>query len=158
MWILILSVVAVIVVAILVPRRVRASHDRPWVIAERALALGAIAWSVSVTMYLIVVPTYEGVPAEALGGVVERVTTGKRTFLEVNGVGAVVLLLVPILLTALPWLASDPTARRRLQILGTALLLAVVIVGALSEGLLYTPSALAMLITVALGTAGQRRP
>ena len=118
----------------------------------------AIAWSIAVTTYLMLVQTYEGVTAEVFGGVAEPVTTGRRGFLEINGGFGLVLVLVPVTLTALPWLVSNPTGRRRLQTIATVLLLTFVVVGALSVGLLYTPSALAMLIAAALSSAGPRRP
>lgn len=153
MWILVLSVLAVAVVSIVVPRRARASSDRPWALAERVLDLASVAWSIFVTAYLLLVPTYDAFTPEAFGGVAEQALGGKRTFVEVNGSAALMALLIPIALTTLPWFTASPTRRRRLRAIGTGLLMTFVVVGALSVGLLYTPSALAMLIAAALSTA-----
>jgi hypothetical protein len=157
MLILALGLVAAIVVAVFAARRT-ASRDRLWAVVERVMALGAVAWSVAVTAYLVLVATYEGVQPEAFGGVAEQVTTGRRTFLEVNGDFGLTLVLVPVALTTLPWLAPDPPVRRRLHTIATVLLLTFVVVGALSVGLLYTPGALAMLIAAVLSKARPRRP
>lgn len=147
-----LGLVAVAVVAILAARR-SANGARPWAGAERVLAWSAVAWSVSVTVYLLLAVTDEAITPEVSGGVAEQLTAGRRTFLDANGGFGLVFVLIPIGLTALPWLVSESRTRRRLLKVATVLLLTFVVVGALSVALLYAPSAVAMLIATALLSA-----
>lgn len=65
-------------------------------------------------------------------------------------------MLIPVVLTVLPLLCFVSATRRRLEVISAMLLLGFVVVGALSIGLFYAPSAMAMLIAAALAKAGQR--
>jgi hypothetical protein len=157
MWFWGIVLLTLVVLAAVVPLRARARDDRPWLIIERALVVAALTWAVGVTIYLALVPTYEGVESlQEFSTTAERTTAAHRTLLEVNGPGVLVPMLIPVVLTALPLLRFVSATRRRLEVISAMLLLVFVVVGALSIGLLYAPSAMAMLIAAALAKAGQR--
>jgi len=120
-----------------------------------ALAWVAGAWFAFGPVYLseTIVATTPGEPA----GEVSRSTA---TLLEVNGWQAALVLLVPVILTAMAVLASRHTnrsqVRRTVLLWGTAvLLLGFCFVAILSIGPFYLPAALVLL--VAALTALKRR-
>jgi hypothetical protein len=156
MWFWGIVLVTLVVLAVVVPLRARAHDDRPWSIAERALVFAAQGWALGVTIYLAFVPIYEGVESlREAGMTAERITTAHRTLLEANGPGVLVPMLIPVVLTALPLLRFVSATRRRLEVISAMLLLVFVVVGALSIGLFYAPSAMAMLIAAALAASVQ---
>ena len=130
----------VVVLTLLAPIPVPASLDRPRIIAGTALALAALIWSLAVSIYLFFVPFYEGMVAEGTRSGTSLVME-RRTLIEVNGAFAIAYLILPVVLTALPWSARRESMRRRLSLLGALLLWGFVLVGALSVGLFYVPSA-----------------
>lgn len=148
-----------VVLVVVVSLRAHARDDRPWFIAERTLVFAAQAWAVGVTIYLALVPIYEGVDSlgEA-GNTGERLTTARLTLLEANGPGVLVPMLAPVILTALPLLRLGSATQRRLKVISAVLLLIFVLVGALSIGLFYAPSAMMLLIVAALATVGSAPP
>lgn len=156
MWFWDVVLLTLAVLAVVVPLRARAHDDRLWSIAERTLVWAALGWVVGVTIYLALVPIYEGVIYEDVASVpeeganAERITTARRTLLDVNGIGV----LVPIVLTVLPLFRARSATRHRLEMAGAILLLVFVVGGALSIGLFYAPGAMAMLLAAALATAG----
>jgi len=167
MWFWGIVLLTLIVLTVVVPLRARAQDDRLRRIPERTLVWAALGWAVGVTIYLAFVPIYEGIASVAEEGAnTERITTARGTLLDaeiivahgtlldVDGIGVVVPLLVPIVLTALPLLRTRYATRRRLEMVSAILLLVFVVGGALSIGLFYAPSAMAMLIAAALATAG----
>lgn len=110
-----------------------------------------------VTICLALAPFHEGVESwGVLGDKGERFTAVPRTLVEANGPVALVPMLVPVVLTALPLLRHVRAMQRRLYLISAALLLAFVTVGGLSIGLFYAPSAMAMLIAAVLATVGHR--
>lgn len=145
------------VLAVAVPLRARAHDARPWLIAERTLVFVALAWALGVTVYLVRAPAYEGVEAfRDAGMAVEQAKVVRRTLLEVDGPGVLVPLLIPVILSALPLVRLASASRRCLAVISAVLLLGFVVVGVLSVGLFYAPSAMAMLVAAALSIVGRR--
>lgn len=146
---------ALVVLPVVVVQRARAQDDRLWSIAERTLVCAALGWAVGVAISLVLVPIYEGAASAPEAGTnAERITTTPRTLLDVNGIGVLAPLLVPVVLTVLPLLRARSATRRRLKMVSAVLLLVFVVGGALSIGLFYAPSAMAMLIAAALAAVG----
>jgi hypothetical protein len=108
---------------------------------------------------LLVVPVYTGVRATAVAPEAARATTELRyaTLVEVNGARVLPLLALPVVLAGLP-LAFNSTGWRTVGRAGSALLLtAFALVTGFSIGLLFLPSAAAM-IAAAIRGAGSRGP
>ena len=110
---------------------------------------------------LVVGPVYQGVSQTAVtpGGVASESTRVTATFVEVNGLGVLSLLMVPVALTALALLAALITgvgfARRRVLLwVSSVLLLGACAVAIFSIGLFYLPAAVALIVSA---VAGSRR-
>jgi hypothetical protein len=120
--------------------------------------LGAL-WATGVALYLLFAPTYGtavtviGPNASAPGDVSTRVT-GNVTSLEVNGPRILITLAIPIVLALSP-LAFRRHRRRALLAAGT-LTLGFCILGALSIGWFYLPTALLLLFAGA-GTHAEQQ-
>ena len=106
--------------------------------AALVLAWGAGAW-------LAFGPVYQGVSA---------------TLIEVNGLRVIPLLLVPVLLSGIAvWAVRDTdggrTGRRIFLWVLAVVLLGLCAVSILSIGVLYLPTALALLVAAVTGSAGR---
>ena len=130
----------------------------PKAAAVSAWVAHVLAWATGA--WLAFGPVYQGVSATFPGESAGEATRSTATLIEVNGLYVVPLLLVPILLSGIAvWAVRDTDAGR----LGRRVLLwvlAVVLLGLcalsiLSIGMLYLPTALAMLVAAILGSAGQ---
>ena len=105
-------------------------------------------------------PVYQGVSATLPGesaGEAERFTA---TLIEVNGLRVIPLLLVPVLLSGIAvWAVRDTyggrTGRRILLWVLAVVLLGLCTVSILSIGVLYLPTALALLVAAITGSAGR---
>ena len=122
-----------------------------------AWAAHALAWGVG--LWMVFGPAYQGVsvtpslPGEPAG----EATRYTATLLEANGLWVLWLLLIPILLTGLVLLAirfTDGGQIRRKALLWTPtlVLLAFCAVAIASIGMLYLPTALAMLVAAIAGS------
>ena len=117
------------------------------------LAWGTGAW-------LAFGPVYQGVSATLPGESAGEATRSTATLIEVNGLYVVPLLLVPVLLSGIAvWAVRDTGSGRRGRMI-LLWVLAVVLLGLcaisiLSIGMLYLPTALALLIAAIAGSAGR---
>lgn len=113
-----------------------------------ALIAHILAWAASI--FLLFGPVYSGSDG------------GSATLIEVNGLWVAVPLVIPVALTAVTLIASRPNAPRPLLMAtlrwaSFALLLLFCLISALSIGLFYLPSAIAMLVHAILKTVESTR-
>ena len=108
--------------------------------------------------------SYQGVTAtpvqvDELGNVIgtaeQEVVRHSASFVEVNGIGPLLVLFLPVILTGLALMAlltwKGKSAGRVLTIGGLALaLLAFCVLGYLSFGVMYLPAALALILSACL--------
>ncbi len=118
----------------------------------------AFAWAAGV--WLAFWPTYEGasvtptLPGEPGGEVIRS----SATAIEVNGLHVILLLLVPILLTAITLLGlrfQQTTMRKILLWSPAVVLLGFCFVAIASIGMFYLPTALALLVAAIADLGGQ---
>ncbi len=128
------------------------------VAAVSASVAHALAWVAGV--WLAFWPTYEGASVTATlpgepGGEVIR---SSATAIEVNGLHVILLLLVPILLTAITLLGlrlQQTTMRKILLWSPAVVLLGFCFVAIFSIGMFYLPAALALLVAAIADLGGQ---
>ena len=117
-----------------------------------------LAWAVGA--WLAFGPVYQGVSATLPGASAGEAARSTATLIEVNGLGVVPLLLVPVLLSGIAvWAVRDTGSGRRgrrilLWVLAIVLL-GLCAVSILSIGMLYLPTALAMLVAAIAGSAAR---
>ena len=123
----------------------------------------ALAWAAAI--WLAVGPAYQGelVAAVALGGVASEPIPFTATFIEVNGLSVLPLLLAPVLLTALAALVTtvihaDLVRRGALVVASAVLLLGFCAVGIASIGLFFLPAAIALGFSGVIGLRQSRHP
>ena len=110
---------------------------RRWVLLSLGLATLASG-------ALLVLPSYSGASAVVTSGGVETTASFRATLLEVNGAGVLGILAFPIVLSLaalLPWPGS---VRTPVVAIGAVLLCGFAVLGAMSIGLFFLPSAVAM--------------
>ena len=125
---------------------------------QRHLRFFAVAWAVGAYAVLLWLPVYssERTTLDTRGGP-EIHSAGSATLAAVNGPWVYLTLAIPVMaaaLAALPWPAG---LRRPAAISGAVIASAFVVVGIMSVGILFFPSALA-LIVLALAPAPLSRP
>jgi hypothetical protein len=131
------------------------------------LAHGA-AWAAF--LWLLLWPySYRGVSVTAVqkgSGEVPVTTYTSASFIEANGLTALIPLLAPVALTGLAllavWFWDAPPMGKRLSLWAlAAVCLVFCVLGAFSIGVFYLPAALALIITAIVGTfqtPTRRRP
>ena len=87
---------------------------------------------------LTVVPVYSTASCEAVAGGAETCTTGSESLLEHEGASVLIVLAVPVLVSAMPLAFS----RRGVAISAAVLLSALAVLGGFSIGLFYFPAVL----------------
>jgi hypothetical protein len=117
--------------------------------AQRTPSLIAALWATGVALFFLFGPVYGTSSSEysltqAGSQVVNPEVKGHATGLEVNGPQILFVLIIPIILALLP-LASRQHRRASFIVAG-ALTLAFCVVGAMSVGMFYLPSALLLLL------------
>lgn len=123
----------------------------------------AIACAAGASIYLLFAPLYPSQASEAADspGPVNAIT-GRATMVSVNGPRIMIAFAIPLLLVAAPLLTNKPTSRKIATLLCGILLLGFVVLGSMSIGLFYLPSAFALLISAAAAraspTTGQAMP
>ena len=145
MWIQALAPLVVVAAFGLLLRGVylgRSSRDPVRPVTGRAVLWMAFWLALIPSLLLIVVPIYSGVSEVMVtrdGGSVS--TSGRATFLEINGLWSILLLAVPVVITS-AGLAAGASSHRRFVVWGGAALLTLfVFLGAWTIGLAYLPSA-----------------
>lgn len=125
-----------------------------WPLLAHAAAWAAFAW---IAFWPF---AYRGVSAQAVprgSGQAPQVTHYSASFIEVNGIWALLPLLVPVVLTALALLVvlywgTGPWPRSLALWSLAVLSIAFCVLGYLSFGILFAPAALALVITAIAGT------
>lgn len=113
----------------------------------KILTLVSLLLALGVSCLLLVVPTYTG---EIVSD--GAVTVTHSTLLQVNGVWALVLLSIPVLIALMPVLFPI----RGVRITAALFLTAFSIIGGFSIGLFYMPSAGAMIVAGLLPSPSRR--
>jgi glucan phosphoethanolaminetransferase (alkaline phosphatase superfamily) len=106
----------------------------------------ALVWAIAVYAVLQFLPVYSRATSSTSGTRRE----GHATLLSVNGMAVLLLLGVPVLAAALTFLPVRPTLRRPAVGIASAMAAAFVLVGAMSVGLFFLPTAVALLIAAAV--------
>jgi hypothetical protein len=112
----------------------------------------AVIWAGGVYLFLLVVPMYSQVSNTVTADGSSTMISGRATLVSVNGSRVYLVLAVPLLaalLTLLPW---PDTLRKVADVAGAVVATAFVVLGMMSVGLLFVPTAGA-LISVALRSA-----
>jgi hypothetical protein len=124
-------------------------------VIRRILWWLAPAWAAAASAYLLLGPTITSVSSSVtLGpdGATSRSAAlhTSTSLLAAQGASAVLPLLIPVLLAALPLLGRSSTARRVLGVIAALLLAVFCVLGILSIGLFYVPSVAVLLVVLAL--------
>jgi len=124
---------------------------------QRVAPIIAAIWAAGVGLFFLLGPVYGTSTSEYSvtptgGQVVSREVQGHSSGLEVNGPHIVFVLSIPILLALLPLAA--PRHQRTALLASGALLLVFCVLGALSVGTYYLPSALLLLVAGAITKEG----
>jgi len=111
----------------------------------------ALLASIAVTIYLLNAPLYQGVETHCTESGCETIQT-TRTLVEENGSWARILLTLVTLASGVPFVVSLtlPRFQRLATWVFALLILAFSIIGGLSIGLAYMPSAILLLIAAVL--------
>ena len=129
---------------------------------RRAAMWLALAWTLGMAVYFLLVPVYgsstSGLAVEPGAAPARWPSSGRETLLGVGGAGAVIAILLPVLLAALPLAAPSPRSRRALSAVGAALLGVFTVLGAASVGLFYAPAAAALALAAAWPGGASSRP
>ena len=125
-------------------------------VTANVLALAAAIW-------LAVGPAYHGesVAAVATGGVAAEPVRTTSTLIEVNGPRVILLILTPVILTALAALAAtviraDSVWRGPLVLALAVLLLGLCVLALFSIGLLFLPAAIFLVFAGGIGLRRKR--
>jgi hypothetical protein len=121
---------------------------------RRALTIAPVAWAAGVALFFLFAPVYGTVTdsvhvaRDPHGGpniVTRSSTRGHQSGLEGSGPSMILSLSIPILLALAPILVRAQP--RTVRLTAGALLLVYCVLGALSVGLFFLPSALLLLIS-----------
>jgi hypothetical protein len=117
-----------------------------------AFLLGVVA-----ILWLLLVPSYSWMSETQAAGGSSTFATGVGTFLEANGLSALIPLLVPIALLVAPVIARRSTGRRAITRASAIVLTAFVVVASFTIGLMFLPAAIALWVAVP-GAPSAARP
>lgn len=138
-------------------------HTRTaWAVWTTTAALALLA-ALAASAYWTFAPAYEsyvttgGVGITAPGGLSGGAAASRETLLEVQGPGVLVILAVPVVISALPLLVRSPGARAGVGWLSAFLVTAFALLGGFSIGLLYLPAAAVLWAAAVVATVLARR-
>lgn len=115
--------------------------------AKRLLQWVALGLALAASVYLLVVPVYEGAVSDESGATLRT----SETLLSVNGPWALVVLAVPPAIAALPLFARG-RAWQPLSVVACVLLGAGVLVGILTIGVFFLPALVVEVVAACLPT------
>ena len=120
----------------------------------------APTWAVGVAVYLLLGPAHTswGSTIAPERAPLSATTLGSTSALAAMGPRAVLLLFVPAVLAAAPLVARRSGARRTLAAIAAAMVGAFVLVGAGTVGLLFLPTAVALVLEASGREPVSRRP
>ena len=129
------------------------------------LTVTANVLALAAALFLALGPAYQGesVAAVAPGGVAAEPVRTTATLIEVNGPRVLLLILAPVLLTALAALAATVIRanlvwRGSIVLALAVLLLGFCMVGIFSIGLFFLPAAFALIVAGVMGLRPKRYP
>jgi hypothetical protein len=96
------------------------------------------------TLALLLVPAYSSTEARSSSVGPVEVEKHSETLVQSEGWGVIMLILIPVLVSATPLALVGSSHERTVQIAASVLLLLFGLLGAASIGLFYLPSALVM--------------
>ena len=161
MWIqflfslLIVTAAALLIRALVIERRV--IEARALTVLEHIALATAVALALLPSLALIVVPVYTGFAervAENGGHVGTSAASG--TLMETNGPWALLPVVLPFAITAMPLTVRASRHRRSITRVAAVLLTVFVVQGSFSIGLLYLPSAVALWVAALGARPGER--
>ncbi|GAA1991744.1 hypothetical protein [Microbacterium pumilum] len=117
---------------------------------KRRVQIAALALAVLAAVVLLVVPTYESVTVSSDGGEIST----SLTMLQAVGPWIFVVLLVPVLATAVPVFARG-RAWSVLSMIGAIVLSGFVILSLLTIGMFFVPAAIASVVAACLPARGK---
>lgn len=113
------------------------ARSRGWNLAATCLAaLTAVA--------VALLPTVSWTSTDAEG----VVTSGRSSLLSDEGAGLLVVLVIPVVCVGLPLLLRSPRRARAARQVVVGLLAVMVVLGALSIGIFFAPTLIAMIVSV----------
>lgn len=123
-----------------------------------ALIAHILAWAA--TLFFLFWPIYSGVSVGPGESVTSSVSS--KTLIEVNGLWSALLLVIPIIVTAVGLIATLPdTSRPRLMLTlrwtSFAFMLLFCVAGIYSIGIFYLPAAIGALVAAIVGPSGRRQ-
>jgi len=124
-----------------------ASRSGPTIDARRIVQLAALGLALAATVYLLAVPTPSGQSTTVTSDGTTTTVDTAQTLLAVNGSGMLVVLLLPVLLTAVPalWWGRGRTA---VGIFCAVPLLLLCVVGLLTVGVFFFPAAVIAVVAL----------
>ena len=117
---------------------------------RRLLRWFPVAWAIGAYLLLVGLPTYSQVSDTMSTDGSEIHTAGRATLVAVNGPRVYSILAIPVLAAALVVLPWPGKLRRPIAVVGAVIATAFVVLGMLSVGMFFLPSAVAL---IALATA-----
>lgn len=109
-----------------------------------AILLGLIA-----TLWLLLAPSYSwSSESQTAGGVASSRETGTSTLLDVNGLSALIPVLVPMVLLGAAAVGRRSAARRAITFTAAIVLTAFVMIASFSIGLFFLPAAVALWVAI----------
>ena len=118
-------------------------------------ALVALLLAFAAGLFLALYPVYQGVSVTGSSSGVVTSSRESATLITENGLGAVVLLCIPIVLAAL----GLPAAARRRRVLvwvPGGVLLGFVVLSGFTIGLFYLPAAIALLLSAGMADSSRK--
>jgi hypothetical protein len=119
----------------------------------------ALLASIAVTIYLLNAPLYQGIETHCTESGCDTIRT-TRTLAEANGSWVIILLALVTLASGVPFIVSLtlPRLQRLVTWVCALLILAFSILGSLTIGLAYMPTAILLLIAAVLTLFIRRNP
>ena len=116
---------------------------------QRQLRWFPVAWASGVYLTLLVLPVYRWVSSSQTSGGAEIRTAGRATLAEANGPWVYVMLAIPVVAAALAALPLPAEYRRPAAIVGASIASAFVVLGMMSVGIFFLPSAIGLIALAA---------
>ena len=116
----------------------------------------ALIWAAAVYLVLLWLPVYGGITETIASDGSRTITSGRATLAAVNGSRIYLILAVPLVASALAVMPWRGRSRRVADVTGAAISAAFVLLGQMSVGMFFLPTA-AALSAVAVGKGAVSR-
>lgn len=119
---------------------------------ERAAAIASLAFAVAASVLLLILPIYAGERLQVgPDGRSMATSLGSRNLLDMMGWRVLVPLGLPVLFAAMPVALMRTVLRPALEAIAATFLVGFALMGAVSVGLYYLPSAIAIIVALTIG-------